>query len=304
MRLMRKSLLTLCSLLLAVSVLVPLTTVHAADQKWINQVWSEYKSYNKKTVNAYNNYQKQADKKYKAFYNASHASLDQLEKKVLEDQKQWDEKLRADLEQLKLKYEGNRDLRDKLAQYERFINPSYLNGPMWKYANAANRNYLNSTLWKLSKEMNEDYLNSWMWTYKKTITPSYLNSSAWKFSKTVSESYLNSPMWKLRNGSSTSYLNSPMWKYKQGKISKATAKSQYGKLFKEQTTAISKGNAARKSEIKKMASGTQKNIDELYKETVVILETRREEALKSISDLRIEIAGEGLKWEALLVEKP
>lgn len=304
MRLMRKSLLTLCSLLLAVSVMVPLTTVHAADQKWINQVWSEYKSYNKKTVNAYNHYQKQVDKKYKAFYNASHASLDQLEKKVLEDQKQWDEKLRADLEQLKLKYEGNRDVKDKLTQYERLINPSYLNGPMWKYAKAADRGYLNSTLWKLSKEMNEDYLNSWMWTYKKTITPSYLNSSAWKFSKTVSESYLNSPMWKLRNGSSSSYLNSPMWKYKQGKISKATAKSQYSKLFKEQTTAISKGNAARKSEITKMASGTQKKIDELYKETVVILEARREEALKSISDLRIEIAGEGLQWEALLVEKP
>ncbi|WP_036671081.1 MULTISPECIES: hypothetical protein [Paenibacillus] len=304
MRLMRKSLLTLCSLLLAVSVLVPLTTVHAADQKWINQVWSEYKSYNKKTVNAYNNYQKQVDKKYKAFYNASHASLDQLEKKVLEDQKQWDEKLRADLEQLKLKYEGNRDVKDKLTQYERLINPSYLNGPMWKYAKAADRGYLNSTLWRLSKEMNEDYLNSWMWTYKKTITPSYLNSSAWKFSKTVSESYLNSPMWKLRNGSSSSYLNSPMWKYKQGKISKATAKSQYSKLLKEQTTAISKGNAARKSEITKMASGTQKKIDELYKETVVILEARREEALKSISDLRIEIAGEGLQWEALLVEKP
>lgn len=304
MRLVRKSVLTLCSLLLAVSVLFPQTTVHAADQKWMNQVWSEYKSYNKKTVNAYNNYQKQVDKKYKVFYDASHASLDQLEKKVLEDQKQWDEKLQADLDQLKLKYEGNRDLKDKLTQYERFINPSYLNSPMWKYAKAADRDYLNSTLWKLSKEMNEDYLNSLMWTYKKTITPSYLNSSAWKFSKMVSESYLNSPMWKLRNGSSTSYLNSPMWKYKQGKISKATAKSQYSKLLKEQTTAISKGNAARKSEITKMASDTQKKIGELYKETVITLETRREEALKSISDLRIEITGEGLQWEALLVEKP
>ncbi|RAR41786.1 hypothetical protein [Paenibacillus sp. MDMC362] len=272
MRLVRKSVLTLCSLLLAVSVLFPQTTVHAADQKWMNQVWSEYKSYNKKTVNAYNNYQKQVDKEYKVFYDASHASLDQLEKKVLEDQKHWDEKLQADLDQLKLKYEGNRDLKDKLTQYERFINPSYLNGPMWKYAKAADRDYLNSTLWKLSKEMNEDYLNS--------------------------------PMWKLRNGSSTSYLNSPMWKYKQGKISKATAKSQYSKLFKEQTNAISKGNAARKSEITKMASGTQKKIGELYKETVITLETRREEALKSISDLRIEITGEGLQWEALLAQKP
>lgn len=304
MRLVRKSLLTLCSLLLAVSVLIPQTTVHAADQKWMNQVWSEYQSYNKKTVNAYNTYQKQADKKYQQFYDESHASLDQLEKKVLEDQKQWDEKLQADLDQLKLKYEGNRDLKDKLTQYERFINSSYLNSPMWKYANAANRHYLNSTLWKLSKEMNEDYLNSLMWTYKKTINPGYLNSSAWKFNKTVSETYLNSPMWKLRNGSSTSYLNSPMWKYKHGKISKATAKSQYSKLFKEQTTAISKSNAARKSEIEKMASGTQKKIAELYKETVITLETRREEALKSISDLRIEITGEGLQWEALLVERP
>ncbi|OME92845.1 MULTISPECIES: hypothetical protein [Paenibacillus] len=304
MRLVRKSLLTLCSLLLAVSVLIPQTTVHAADQKWMNQVWSEYQSYNKKTVNAYNTYQKQADKKYQQFYDESHASLDQLERTVLEDQKQWDEKLQADLDQLKLKYEGNRDLKDKLAQYERFINPSYLNSPMWKYANAANRHYLNSTLWKLSKEMNEDYLNSLMWTYKKTIDPDYLNSSAWKFNKTVSETYLNSPMWKLRNGSSTSYLNSPMWKYKHGKISKATAKSQYSKLFKEQTTAISKSNAARKSEIEKMASGTQKKIGELYKETVITLETRREEALKSISDLRIEITGEGLQWETLLVERP
>ncbi|MGG4103845.1 hypothetical protein AAXB25_07935 [Paenibacillus lautus] len=304
MRLVRKSLLTLCSLLLAVSVLIPQTTVHAADQKWMNQVWSEYQSYNKKTVNAYNTYQKQADKKYQQFYDESHASLDQLERTVLEDQKLWDEKLKADLDQLKLKYEGNRDLKDKLAQYERFINPSYLNSPMWKYANAANRHYLNSTLWKLSKEMNEDYLNSLMWTYKKTIDPDYLNSSAWKFYKTVSETYLNSPMWKLRNGSSTSYLNSPMWKYKHGKISKATAKSQYSKLFKEQTTAISMSNAARKSEIEKMASSTQKKIADLYKETVITLETRREEALRSIFDLRIEITGEGLQWETLLVERP
>ena len=45
-----------------------------------------------------------------------------------------DEKLQADLDQLKLKYEGNRDLKDKLTQYERLINPSYLNSPMWKYA--------------------------------------------------------------------------------------------------------------------------------------------------------------------------
>ena len=221
---------------------------------------------------------------------------------MLEDQKQWDEKLQADLDQLKLKYEGNRDLKDKLTQYERLINPSYLNSPMWKYAKAADRDYLNSTLWKLSKEMNEDYLNSLMWTYKKTITPSYLNSAAWKFSKMVSESYLNSPMWKLRNGSSTSYLNSPMWKYKQGKISKATAKSQYSKLFKEQTTAISKG-IARKSEITKMATGTQKKIGELYKETVITLETRREEALKSISDLRTEITGKACSGKRA-VEKP
>ena len=47
-----------------------------------------------------------------------------------------------------------------------------------------------------------------------------------------------------------------------------------------------------------MATGTQKKIGELYKETVITLETRREEALKSISDLRTEITGEGLQWEA------
>ena len=304
MRLVRKSLLTLCSLLLAVSVLIPQTTVHAADQKWMNQVWSEYQSYNKKTVNAYKTYQKQADKKYQQFYDESHASLDQLERTVLEDQKQWNEKLKADLDELKRIYAGNRDMQSKLTQYERMISPHQLNSPMWSYTKAATRSYLNGTLWKLDKEASETYLNSLMWTYKKTITPTYLNSSAWKFRNTVSATYLNSPMWNLRNASSSTYLNSPMWKYKHGKISKATAKSQYNKLFKEYTGQLSKSNAARKSEIANMESSTRQKLGQLFNDTVLSLEKRREEALKSISDLRIEITGEGLQWEALLVERP
>ncbi|KOR87975.1 hypothetical protein [Paenibacillus solani] len=304
MRLFRKSCLIICSLLLAVSVLMPLSAVHAADQQWINQIWSEYKSYNKKTVNAYNAYQKQVDKKYKQFYDASQASLNQLEKKVLDDQKQWNETLQADLSQLKLRYEGNRDLNNKLTQYERYINPHYLNSPMWKYKNAADRHYLNSTLWRLSKQVDEHYLNSWMWRYKKAIDPHYLNSPAWRMKNTVSESYLNSSMWKLKNASSSSYLNSPMWKYARGKISKATAKNQYSKLFKAYTAELSESNADRKSEIASMEKEAQKSIDQLYKDTVLALETRREETLQSISDLRIEITGEGLQWEALLVEKP
>lgn len=300
LRFMRKSLVLICSLLLAASALMPLTTVHAADQKWIDQVWKDYKAYNKKTVNAYNNYQKQIDNQYKKFYDASHASLDQLEQKVLEDQKLWNEKLEADLEQLESRYEGNRDIQAKLREYGRVINPYHMSSPMWKYATAAKRHYLNSTMWKLDKEMNENYLNSMMWTYKKSITPTYLNSSAWKMATNVNENYLNSPMWKLKNGSSSSYLNSPIWKYDKGKISKAAAKTQYSKLFKAQTAALSKSNAAIKREIATMANNTQNKLGELYTESVRSLEAQREETLKRISELRAEITGEGLSWEPLL----
>ncbi|OOC59466.1 hypothetical protein [Paenibacillus ihbetae] len=303
MRFMRKWLLMVCGLLFAVSSMMPLTTAHAADQKWINQVWNDYKAYNKKTVNAYNNYQNQMDKQYKQFYEASHASLDQLEKTLLDDQKLWNEKLEADLEQLKAKYEGNRDIQDKLREYAREINPTSMRSSMWKYVSEAKRHYMSSTLWKLDKEMSDTYLNSMMWTYKKTITPTYLNSAAWKMAKNVNEHYLNSPMWKLKNGSNAHYLNSPIWKYKKGQISKSAAKSQYSKLFKTQTAALSKSNAALKQQITAMASGTEKKLGELYADSVKSLEAQREETLSRISKLRAEITGEGFTWEPLLIKE-
>ncbi|MCM3785454.1 hypothetical protein M3231_21005 [Neobacillus mesonae] len=292
-----------CSLLVTLLALLPAQDAFAADQKWINQVWSDYKAYNKKTVNAYNAYQKQADKVYKQLNDKSSSDLDELEQKVLKDQEEWVQQLEADLEQLKLKYGGSTELADELAKYERYINPSYLNSPMYTYTKAADRNYLNSTMWRLSKALDENYLNSLMWKYSRTIDSNYLNSSAWKFKNTVDENYLNSPMWKLRNGSDKNYLNSPIWKYSKGKISKATAKSSYNKLFKAQTAASAKSNAQRKQEISDIAASTKTKVAEIYNGSVQSLEQQREETLRSISELRKSISGEGLVWEPLLTEQ-
>lgn len=298
----RKSLLIVCSLLVATVVLFPAGDVHAADQKWINKVWSDYTAYNKKMVDAYNKYQDRIERDYEKFHDRSHAALDELERKVLEDLDYWSQWLENDLEILRQKYEGNREMQNALLKYSRYINPGHLGSPMYEYASAANRGMLNSTMWKLNKEMNESYLNSLMWTYRKTIDPSYLNSSAFKFKNNVNESYLNSPMFKLRNASNSSYLNSPMWKYARGRISKAAAQKEYNTLFKKYTTELAQGNAKRKKEIADMASNTEKKLEQLYFETIVALEERRGKSLQIISELRKEIAGEGLKWEPLFDE--
>ncbi|MEK3731802.1 MULTISPECIES: hypothetical protein [Paenibacillus] len=304
MSFLRKSLLIMCSLLIATAVLVPAGAVHAADQKWINQVWSDYKAFNKKTVDTYNKYQARIEQDYKRFNDKSQAALDELERKVLEDQEHWVQLLNDDYEALSARYaDGSLNMRNQLMKYNRYINPGHMGSPMYNYARQANIGMLNSTMWKLDKELNDAFLNSYMWTYREAINPASLNSSAFKFKNTVNESYLNSAMYKLRNASSSSSLNSPMWKYKMGRISKTAAKNEYNKLFKKYTTEMSQSNAVRKKEIADMASSTQKKVEQLYIQTVLSLEEQREKTLQSISDLRKEITGEGLEWEPLFEEE-
>lgn len=299
--LLYKFLLVACAILIASAAILPVSAADAADQKWIKQVWSGYKAYNLKTVTAYKAYQKQVDKNYKQFYDASQAALNELESKVLSDQKRWNEILETDLLQLEQLYGSSQAMADDLRKYRNYISPTYLNSPMWKYSKEASRAYLNSKMWKLDKELSDTYLNSYMWTYRKTISPTYLNSAAWKMKNNVSETYLNSHMWKLRNGSNDTYLNSPIWKYRQGKLSKAQAKKQYDKLYKEQTTALANYNTARKKEVTNMANSTKKKVNDLHLQTIKALEAQRAETLKEISELRMKLAGEGLKWEPLLV---
>lgn len=300
-----KFFLVACAFFIAFTALIPLPTVEAAsDQKWINQVWNKYKTYNKKTVSDYKTYQQQIDKNYKQLYDTSQAALDVLESKVLADQEQWNEKLKDDLDEMERLFGDNRDMANKLRDYKNFISPTYLNSPMWKYTKEASRTYLNSKMWKLDKELSETYLNSYMWKYNKTISPTYLNSAAWKMKNNVSETYLNSYMWKLRNASSDTYLNSPMWKYRSGKISKTQAQKQYDALYKQQTTALANNNAARKKEIANMANSTKTNVNQLILETSQALESQREETLQRISEARKKLTGEGLTWEPLLLVSP
>lgn len=187
--------------------------------------------------------------------------------KVHADQKEWHEKLEADLKDLQDRYGNDKNVKNKLREYSHDINPHFLYSPMWKYEVGGNPNYLNSTMWK--------------------------------FNKTVNENYLNSPMQKLKQGSSEHYVGSPMQKYSKGKLTKAQAKKQYAKLKKEQTANVSKGAAASKKAIAELAASTKKRIVDLHNETVQLLEKQREESLQAISELRKEICGEGLQWEPL-----
>lgn len=293
--------LMVCAFLLASAAILPASVVDAADQKWIKQVWSGYKAYNNKTVNAYKTYQKQIDKNYKQFYDSSNAALDALESKVHEDQRFWIEKLEADYKQLDQQYGNNRETANDLRKYRSYISSTNLNSPMWKYSIAASRSHLNSTLWKLDKALTDTHLNSYMWTYRQTISPTHLNSAAWNMRNNVTDTHLNSYMWILRNSSSDTSLNSPMWKYRTGTLSKTQAKKQYDKSYKELTTALANYNTARKKEIASMADSTEKKVNELHQRTVQALEDQREQTLKDISELRTKIAGEGLQWEPLLV---
>lgn len=295
-------LLVAAMLIFAASTFIPISTADAAaDQKWIKQVWSGYTSYNQKTVNAYKAYQQQIDKTYKQLYDTNQIALKELERKVLEDQKRWNEKLKADLKDIEKLYENNRDKTSDLRRYRNYISPTYLKSPMWNYTKEASRTYLNSAMWKLDKELSDTYLKSYMWTYNKTISPTYVQSAAWKMKNNVSDSYVQSYMWKLRNASSESYVQSPIWKYRLGKITKAQAQKQYNALYKQHTEALANYNAARKKEITNMANSTKKKVDNLFIETKEALEKQREETLLEISEARIELTGEGLKWEPLLI---
>ncbi|MGM1049581.1 MAG: hypothetical protein ACQEXX_26075 [Bacillota bacterium] len=296
-----KFMLMACALLIASAAILPVSAVDAADKKWINQVWSQYETYNKKTVDAYKAYQERIDKDFKQFNDSSNAVLDALESKVLSDQKVWIEKLEADYEQLDQLYGNNREMADDLKRYRNYINPANFNSPMWKYSIAANRTHFNSTLWKLDKALNDAHFDSYMWNYSKTINPAHFNSAAWKMKNNVSDTSFDSNMWHLRKLSSDSSFDSTMWKYSKGKLSKTQAKKQYDKLFKELTTALAKYNTARKKDITDMVNSTKKKVNELHHQTIQALESQREKTLKEISELRTKITGEGLQWEPLLV---
>lgn len=289
-------------LLLGGMTLLQVSTAEAADSKWIKQVWGEYQSYHKKTVDAYTNDQRQMEKVYQQFYNQSHQAFSALKEKVHADQAYWNEKLTTDLSELKEKYGSNRELADVLKEYERNISPNRSDSLMWKYVKESNPNYTDSMLWMYSTSINESYLNSSMWTYNKAINPRYLNSPGWKYSNAVNENYLNSPMWKLKNDSNSNYLNSPMWKYKYGKLSKEKAKKSYTALRKKHIKAVSAAAAANKKAIQATLERVRKEIGELHAASVRGLEQERENALLKLSELRKTICGEGLEWKPLLTD--
>ncbi|MBB3130958.1 septal ring factor EnvC (AmiA/AmiB activator) [Paenibacillus rhizosphaerae] len=93
MRRLRKTVVFMVVFLLAAVLAWPTEPVHAADSQWINQVWSDYKSY-KKTVSAYQKYQEQINSAYRKLKLTSNEAAEELERTVLQDQEQWIRKLR------------------------------------------------------------------------------------------------------------------------------------------------------------------------------------------------------------------
>ncbi|RRJ67449.1 hypothetical protein EHV15_06800 [Paenibacillus oralis] len=297
----RKSWLLALSLLLVSLAFLPAGSARAADSKWMGQVWSKYETYNKKTVANYDAYMKKTTDTYNVYLKEQNDRLAELERIVLEDQKQWNEWLEADLAELEERYGDDRELHAELNQYERAVNPNSLSSDMGLYTRAANRNSLTSTLGVYARALNENVLTSYMAEYKKAVNPNNLTSPAYALKKTVSDSYLTSPMYMLMKNSGTDYLTSPIYKYSRGKISKTKAQQEYSKLYKNYTAQISKNSAAYKKEIAETAASADRKIQQLYLETVSALETQRNETLQNISDKRKEITGEGLTWEPLLV---
>ncbi|WP_082926747.1 hypothetical protein [Paenibacillus tuaregi] len=297
---LRKGMLLGLCLLLMMVIFMPAGPVQAADSKWINQVWSNYKAYNKKTVAAYNNYMDQQTQTYNTYLKTQNDRLAELERIVLEDQNKWNEKLEADLADLQKRYGDNRDLRSELNEYARNINPNSLSSPMGIYTREANRNSLSSTMGTFARAINENSLSSYMGDYKRAISPNLLSSPAYALNKTVSDSYISSPMYALMKNSSTSYITSPIYAYSRGKISKTKAQQQISKLYKELTAKIAKDIARYKQQIANTASSSENKIQDLYLKTVRALEAQRNASLQNISDQRKKICGEGLTWEPLL----
>lgn len=298
---LRKGALLALSFLLMALAFLPAGSVQAADNKWIKQVWSKYEAYNTKTVDAYDSYMLQLTNKYNTYLKGQNDQLAELESIVLEDQKKWNEKFAADLAELKKRYEGNRDLRSALNDFDRAINPNSLSSAMGLYTRAADRSLLNSTMGIYDRAIDDSVISSYMAEYKKATNPNSIGSSAYSLHKTVSDNFISSPMYELMKSSSTNYVSSPVFDYSRGKISKAKAQKQYSKLYQQYTAQISRDMAKYKQEISRTAQTSELNIQALYLKTVSALETQRNETLQSISDLRKKISGEGLTWEPLLV---
>ncbi|WP_228101363.1 hypothetical protein [Paenibacillus donghaensis] len=295
-----KFLLPILGLVTALVMVLPSGSAHAADTKWINQVWNDYKAYNKKITEAYKADQQQMDANYKEYLKQYTDRMNSVENKVLADQKEWNEKLQADLTKLQEQYGGSREKADDLRKYKQMINPKFMDSPMNRYATQANRNFLNSTMWEYSKALNENFLNSKTWKYKKDINPNFLDSPAFKYKNAVNENFLNSPMQKLKMASSKDYVNSPMLRYNIGKISKTKAQQEYAKIYKEQTANLAAIIKSNKQAIANTEAETRKELDALHEKSVDDLEKQREETLRSISEMRARICGEGLSWQPLL----
>ncbi|GIO87392.1 hypothetical protein J25TS5_43240 [Paenibacillus faecis] len=297
----RKGLMLALSFLLVMVAFLPAGSAQAADSKWINAVWTKYKNYNS-TVNAsYNTYMTKLIKDYNTYYKSQNDRLAELERIVLEDQKKWNEKLAADLAELKPRYESNDDLRAELRQYEREINPNSLSSQMGVYVRAANRHSLSSTMGLFARELNENSLSSYMYEYKKATNINSLSSPAYGLHKTVTDTYLSSPMYALMKSSSTSYISSPIYAYSRGRISKANAQKQYAKLFTQYTEQISQDSATYKQQIASTSQSVQQKVEALYQDTIRQLENQRNNTLQAISDQRKKLTGEGLTWEPLLL---
>ncbi|MBD8499993.1 hypothetical protein [Paenibacillus arenosi] len=294
-----------CSMLAALFVMLPVAQAAVvADTQWMQQVWDEYRVYNKKTAAEYGSYQDSIDDDYRKYFERSHQQYEQLLVKVKQDLQKWDNYFEADIKALKKKYSKNKKMMKKIESYERAVDQGRLHEAMNKYARACNPDVLHSLMWTYDAAIDEDRLHSSMWKYNRDIDPDVLHSSAWKLSNTVDEDHLHGPMWKLKRGSDKDTLHSPVWKHNRGDSTLEEAKKQYAELHEGEVKAVTDDSADAKEAIALTIKRTSTDISVQSTATIRGLEKQREASLKEVSELRRKITGKGFTWKPLLIVPP
>ena len=276
------------------------SNVFAANQKFIDQVKTEYTTYESKTSQEYENYQQSTTKEFEQYQKDELNSFGLFANQTKQDTQRLDQELSKDLDSLKKRYSGNSSYDTRLRDYENKINPNYLGSPTQQYVNCTNPNYLNSFMMQYKNAVNQNYLDSPMMKYKNAVNENYLNSPMMQYKNAVNENYLNSPMSKLKNGSNENYLNSIMNQYSRGKLAQQEAGNQWRALFQKENQAIQTIKNQSTASIQQIKNASEDAILKQKYETVNGILQQRAQTLETINELRTEYFGEGFSFEALI----
>lgn len=274
--------------------------VFAANQKFIDQVKTEYTTYESKASLEYENYQQSTTKEFEQYQKDELNSFGLFANQTKQDTQKLDQELSKDIESLKERFGGNSSYGTKLRDYENKINPNYLGSPMQQYVNSTNPNYLNSLMMQYKNAVNQNYLDSPMMKYKNAVYENYLNSPMMQYKNAVNENYLNSPMSKLKNGSNEHFLNSIMNQYSRGKMGQQEASNQWRALFQKESQAIQTMKSQSTASIQQIKNASEDAILKQKYETVNGILQQRAQTLQTINEIRTDYFGEGLSFEALI----